>query len=380
MKRVAILLLLFCPWAWCDVNVGEPAPPVQLQALVFNQPLDPALKAMKGKALVLEFWGTFCGPCIAAIPHLNELAEKFSGQPVQFLSVTAEPSAVVEAFLKSHPIHSLVGIDRSGAMTKAYGAQAVPRTVLISAEGKVAAITYPDSLNEKSIEDLIAGRPLNLPTMTLPDFSLRGAAKNESAPLLDMMVRKSAVGEEATMTSGSTWFAVKALPIRDILANAYQMQMHFVVGEAAEDPTHYDVNLVAPGASEARFQELLPSLLSLALHVTARKEMRNAEGWVLKAPNGRPEVLKPANSYKGSSLAGKGRVEVVSTDMKGLTQMIGFVLGKPVADKTGLTGKFDFRVDYDSKRAESLLDALRKMGFTLEPAVVPTEFLVVTQQ
>jgi len=62
------------------------------------------LHALAGKAVVLEFWATWCAPCVAAIPHLNELATQFKDRPVVFLSVSDETPSVVEAFLQKHPI------------------------------------------------------------------------------------------------------------------------------------------------------------------------------------------------------------------------------------------------------------------------------------
>src|SRR5437764_5462158 len=41
---------------------------------------------LKGNVVVLEFWATWCAPCIAAMPHLNDLAEKFKDKPVRFIA------------------------------------------------------------------------------------------------------------------------------------------------------------------------------------------------------------------------------------------------------------------------------------------------------
>ena len=51
---------------------------------VWPYPLD----SLKGKVVVLEFWTTWCGPCVAAIPHLNELSEKYADKPVQFIAIS----------------------------------------------------------------------------------------------------------------------------------------------------------------------------------------------------------------------------------------------------------------------------------------------------
>jgi thiol-disulfide isomerase/thioredoxin len=117
---------------------------------------------LKGKVVVLEFWATWCGPCIAAIPHLNELADRFKDKPVQFIAITAEDEQVAGPFLKKKPIHAWVGLDTDKLMSKAYGIEAIPHTVVVDREGKIAAVTHPTMLTEQHLEDVLAGKKLAL--------------------------------------------------------------------------------------------------------------------------------------------------------------------------------------------------------------------------
>ena len=74
-------------------KADEPAPPLSVERLL-NAPDDASAEwgALKGKVVVVEFWATWCAPCIASIPHLNELAEQFRDEDVVFISLvdTAE--------------------------------------------------------------------------------------------------------------------------------------------------------------------------------------------------------------------------------------------------------------------------------------------------
>ena len=62
------------------------------------------LGAFKGKAVFLDFWGTFCGPCLAELPGIKSLAESLKGDNVAFLLVTREKPEQVHDFLTKNQV------------------------------------------------------------------------------------------------------------------------------------------------------------------------------------------------------------------------------------------------------------------------------------
>ena len=85
MKRLGLIVLSGLAWGNllnAKVSVGDRAPEVHLNKLLPEQPVaNASLEALAGKAVVLEVWATWCGPCVGAIPQLNELAGKFKDKP-----------------------------------------------------------------------------------------------------------------------------------------------------------------------------------------------------------------------------------------------------------------------------------------------------------
>ena len=88
---VVLCLLVFNASSFSQIitkvapKIGSTPPPLQFSQIVQGPNLNEiSWDKLKGKVVVLEFWGTDCGPCIKAIPHLNELVEQFSGKPVAF--------------------------------------------------------------------------------------------------------------------------------------------------------------------------------------------------------------------------------------------------------------------------------------------------------
>jgi len=107
---------------------GDAAPQMAIETLL-NAPsgAQATLEALRGKAIVLEFWATWCAPCVAAIPHMNELTDHFKDKPIVFISLTNEKQDKIAKFLKEkRAIHGWVGLDTDGSVMKSYGITGIP--------------------------------------------------------------------------------------------------------------------------------------------------------------------------------------------------------------------------------------------------------------
>ncbi|MBK1440744.1 TlpA family protein disulfide reductase [Parapedobacter sp. ISTM3] len=114
-----------------------------------------------GKWIILEFWNTFCGPCIASLPHLFDLQAKFndsltvipvtheSGDHIrQFLSKTRSPhiDKIRDKFISAVDDKTLAGL---------FPTQSLPHTVIVDDRGIVQVITRPQALDEKRVSTLL---------------------------------------------------------------------------------------------------------------------------------------------------------------------------------------------------------------------------------
>jgi thiol-disulfide isomerase/thioredoxin len=115
------------------------------------------LASLKGKIVVLDFWATWCGPCIASIPHTNELAEKYKDKVV-FIGVCHPRGGEKMAdTVKEKGIKYPVCLDGEGATAKAYAVNGFPDYYIIDASGKLAIADCANDSVEKAIEALLKG-------------------------------------------------------------------------------------------------------------------------------------------------------------------------------------------------------------------------------
>ena len=98
------------------------------------------LKATLGRATVLNFWATWCGPCRIELPELQELYDELAGKGLVTLAINVDsPRAHVDPFLKRNNL-SLPVFFLEPEAEATLGIRSLPTTVLLDAEGKVVNV------------------------------------------------------------------------------------------------------------------------------------------------------------------------------------------------------------------------------------------------
>ncbi len=123
-------------------NLYEPDKPENFpQAYDFNlKSIDGSTKKLsdfKGKVVVLDFWATWCQPCIKSIPDLIEIQNSMKDVQVIGISVDVNPMQVVPDFIKKHKINYIVLIGTEELYEKYGGINAIPTTFIIDKEGRI---------------------------------------------------------------------------------------------------------------------------------------------------------------------------------------------------------------------------------------------------
>lgn len=132
---------------------GKPAPALVASNWINSEPL--TLEKLKGKVVVLDFWATWCGPCISSIPHTNELAAKYKDKVVIIGVCHPEGGEDMAATVKEKGIQYPVCIDTGEATSKACKVNGYPDYYLIDTEGNLVIADCANGSVEDAIKALL---------------------------------------------------------------------------------------------------------------------------------------------------------------------------------------------------------------------------------
>ncbi|HLU46701.1 MAG TPA: redoxin family protein [Planctomycetota bacterium] len=165
ISLLTISIALLPTLARADLRVGDPAPPLVITEWVRGEAVTVPDSA-DDPVLVLDFWATWCGPCIASIPHLDEIQAKYKDK-VAIIGVTRpDPNNALEKvkdFVKARPdtMQYRVAWDADrvtwDGYMKAAGQTGIPTAFIINREGRVAWIGHPMAM-DRALEEIVAGK------------------------------------------------------------------------------------------------------------------------------------------------------------------------------------------------------------------------------
>jgi uncharacterized protein (TIGR03435 family) len=373
---------------------GQPAPPLHLEKLLQAPPGAVASwDALKGKVVLLEFWATWCGPCIEAVPHLNELADEFANEPVLFIAITDEKESVVQPFLRRKAMRAWVGLDTDRSMFKEYGISGIPHTVIVGTNGLIAAIAHPGGLSATHIKNILAGKTPGF-AQPVSEAKTVPAKPSDDAlpPIFQVLIRPSDVGEDGVggssgpsrnsafgrmYSSKSTGSSLLGL----LLWATRTTEVRLITNSLLPDGK-FDAIINVPSQASERIPDLLGEALRATFGLAFAKEKREMDVYLLTAKD--PKLEPTVSTGGSSSSSGPGRIGAVNSSLTGLAWSLENLLSKPVFDETGLTNRYDFQLKWKQPEGQrkpsfdTLVQALRdQLGLELTLAKRPVEVTVV---
>lgn len=179
MTKIGISLMLAAAFFWLAAMAPgspsgsdkKPYSPTEIDKLDKQKAPDFTLKdlkgnsvtlsSLKGKVVLLNFWATWCPPCVAEMPEFNKLHRKMGPRGLEIVSVSTDNSiSYTKDFVSKHNIEFRVLYDENRTVTKLYKVFSMPTTFLIDKNGVIVEkffgdYEWADSDMLKKIEKLL---------------------------------------------------------------------------------------------------------------------------------------------------------------------------------------------------------------------------------
>ena len=186
MKKTTIILLLaVCQFAFSQTTqIDTKLKGIQAKSIQRKKLVDyDMIKHIKNKVVILEFWETWCGPCIMGMPHLKQLKDKFPND-LQVICISSDDMKKASSYISEHSYPFDYVFDAKKQLSVVFPHSGIPHTIVIDKKGNIKAETFPGYLTEEIIKTLISTDSIDVPAKNNFDPTKLESNKTEQSLLL----------------------------------------------------------------------------------------------------------------------------------------------------------------------------------------------------
>ena len=368
--------------------IGGVAPAIKLEKLLQAPPnASTDWDKLKGKVVVLDFWAMWCSPCIAAIPHLNQLAEEFSSQPVVFIAITDDSEARLKSFLKTSPVKTWIGIDSERTNWPSFDIHGIPATVIVGADGRLVTTTTSSNLTAQVLHDVIDRKTVKLPPMAKRNVNMNWDQeeiewKDGVSPYSEVIIKPiSNAGQGGTRyLAGGNNLTADSAQLDSLVVAAYQTDAFHLDWRIPRSDQAYRAVARVPKGYEQQLLPLFQNALAATFGLKMHWEQEEKDVYVLRIPeSGKPRLTSATSDEKAQFSAMRGQASAKRQPLTTLCSFLTiYVLSLPVVDETGLAGNYDWELPIQPGQPNVTTEAVKdRLGLELIKARRSINMLVV---
>jgi len=390
MKKILILLTLIANTALGQQKNGEPVTALQFKPIL-NSPVKSAdISQLKGKIVLIDFWATWCGSCIVAMPHLQQLQKQYPKQ-LQVITVTDETVKRTALFLKNRPSNLWFAVDSGNVIASMFPHQLIPHDILIGPDGKLIGATDPEHITTGLIDSLLKKQTVHLvekvDNLTNYEDILKNYFHADDTVKNRLTIQpqiKGAPGLSTVYLDNPSFYGrritalnLSPLALYRLAYDGFPFSRIISQLPKNEKQPAYCLDIIVP-QKDALLPTLKKELMS-RFEIQAKTELRDTTAYILKLTDAAKFKTIPVNTgAKRTYSARHGEIDQQNIGMADLASYLeDYATGRPVIDETGNKGKFDIKFSFQPEDKNSLIKVLADMGLTLEKQQRKVEMMVL---
>ncbi len=365
-----------------------------------------SMNDLKDKIVILEFWATWCGPCIPAMTHLDAIQKRYPNQ-VQVIAISDETPERLERFIKNKPSSLWFLSDPDHSFQTYFPYHAIPHTVLIDKSGKLVANTSPNEISESVIEQLLKGEMVKVKekkdAQSSFDFLKDYFPKPENFNDYSFEIQPKIQGGfpiAKRYTPTNPWYGRRITMLNNaidlIYRNLYNKSVSETIYEGVEKEIFYPntgtaeqycIDIIVPKGKDSEISKYAQDQLQkLNLPYLAKLEKRQSECYVFTVADaslvesyrskGNDQTTSNASQPNIIRATSYHKKNVPLDDLLNHFKQFG-ILKIPVVNETMVKGNFDLDFEFDAENPNSFKEVLTKLGLKAERKTREIEFLVI---
>ena len=395
-------------------KLGNKIDSLRLAPVLNHSSTNVELSELNDKVIILDFWATWCAPCIKAMPHLDSLQQKF-GEDIQIFTITNSDSEErIEQFLEKFNTNLPIVIDSTLALKELFPHRVISHTVILGKDKRVMAITTPEKITEEVLNKILRGESPNLEEKkdilgfnyqeTLPDnkttkffFKLTGYQEGAGGRMIHFNEKSGRLlftnvdvvnFYRYARKDGSGEFNIPRVRFLEnqacktfLEATSDTESIFFVSAENFKSKA-YSLEIVAPEKTESEVKKVLTQFLHANMDVLSRVKKTRTLVKILRK-NGKKLGFEKStlDSKKFKSTSGRG-IDAQKVKLQAITEyMEGFGLVKvPVVDETNDENLYNIKLAFREEAPEQFFEELERRGLEVVDAEREIEVLVLYEE
>lgn len=375
--RILILFfIIFAKQASAQESlIGTKSPELAFVKVLNEQDSTYSLSKFAGKIVLLDFWATWCRPCIEGFPKLEALQKEFSND-LKIITITSDNEKRIKTFLEKKKTSLPIAIDSKETLATIFPHTTIPHTILIDGQGIIRAIANPSQITKEVISTLVNGKKIQVEEKKdamefNPSAFYLGNTPSAVAQITVTNFRKG-------LPNVSTRFQNGKLTILNLLPQTiYENLYNFPnkvrsVWEADKkksvwtEGNLYCVEIVAIDKTEKEAKEMLLQYLQGVLPVKARIEKREMKVKILQKI-GKESKLEVAKADQESLIhvSSANSFEMRNSPIKDLISYLEDWGQMAIADETNLTQNYNLKINWYHESPEKIHEELKKIGLEM---------------
>ncbi len=382
MKKPILLVILIALFFNSVVKSQTLKTGGKLPSIKYSECLNRKLSGdyFKNKTLILDFWATWCGPCVTGLPHFNELAKKYANDSVLFISFTNDKIENVKKFLQNHEMSSICLVDAENQTWNGFGITSLPTGAIIDKTGIIKWVGSTADLTTANISTYLQKNTIPK-TMEEKGIAVE-KRKQEIMQKIESLQNNNTYLFSTTKLNTSkktfiTWnldnedsaqryLYVINVPLIDFVTlnmNSYDSIRTRVINPEKGN-FNIEVSYSAPKDLFKSHEDNIVNNLAVIYNFSYKKIMEHTKCNELMVVDSVPlNNAKQENDEEGGVFGEKDVLSIQNYTLEDISSEIEFNMHEIFVLKNEILGNYNMKLDASSK--EKLIESLHKYGLGL---------------